>query len=54
MIGEAHHRYTTKFQRPLTKAWNELTQKITLELKEHKITNHPAVLDLTKSIEKKE
>jgi hypothetical protein len=49
MIGEAYNRYNTKFQRPLNKAWKDITEKISLEVENEKLKNKPAVIDLTKA-----
>jgi hypothetical protein len=54
MIGEAHNRYNTKFQRPLNKAWKDITERISLEVEAEKARNKPAVIDLTKAQEKKQ
>eukprot|EP00347_Sterkiella_histriomuscorum_P001570 403371524 len=54
MIAEAHNRYTTKFQRPLTKAWKDLTEKVQIQVQDDKAVTRPPVIDLTKAAEKKE
>lgn len=54
MVAEAHNRYNTKFQRPLSKVWKDITEKVNIEVEKDKAVNRPAVIDLGKAAEKKE